>query len=249
LPSGDDFYQENPPGYLMQGDILTGVPLLMLPPSKELVLVRSHPSRLNISLLQGERVEAVRELAANNPFDNRPEYVIVSAVRALAILMTATCDLVEDGADTWVVCPVNAVEGSGYDTGNLKAGKYSNLFWLPAYDHFPDAFVDLSDLRQITRESIDLDNRLASLIPEKQNALADKFVLAMGRSWGYEEGDLVPPIQKYETGKYNCLNCNKYDIEYRVYSLASGSKFPECPNCKKIGKAAQWHPLFKHRKS
>jgi hypothetical protein len=245
LLSPDEFYQENKPNYLQQGDVLTGVPLIYLPASKELVLVRSHPSRMLIADLQAGTVEAVRELAASDPFDNQPEYVIVSAVRSLAVLMTPTCDLDKDDL---LVSPAHYVEGSGYDVGNLKSGKYSTLFWLPLHEHFPECFVDVSDLRPVRCESIDLHNRLASLTREAQNLLLEKFMKGMGRKWGHAKGETIEPLEKNQTGSYRCYRCNDHDITIPQEKFTAGAEYPACPNCDKIGKESQWYPLLKHRK-
>jgi len=245
LLSTDSFYQENKPDYLQQGDVLTGVPLLYLPPSKELVLVRSHPNRIRIADLQAGTVEAVRELAASNPFDNQPEYVIVSAVRSIAILMTPTCDL---DKEDWLVSPAHYVEGSGYDLGNLKAGKFSTLFWLPEHEHFPECYVDISDMRPVRKESLDLHNRLAALSRETQAALLEKFVKSMGRKWGHAKDEVVEPLERNQTGAYRCYRCNDHDITVPQEKFQAGTTYPTCPNCDKIGKEAQWYPLLKHRK-
>ena len=243
--SPDDFYQGNKPSYLQQGDVLTGVPLIYLPASKELVLVRSHPNRMPIAGLQAGTVEAVRELAASNPFDNQPEYIIVSGVRALAVLMTPTCDLDKDDL---LVSPAHNVEGSGYDLGNLKAGKYSTLFWLPQHEHFPEAFIDISDLRPVRSEAIDLHNRIASMNREAQNLLLDKFLKGMGRKWGHAEGETVEPLEKNQNGSYRCHRCNDHDVPVPQEKFEPGSSYPACPNCEKIGKEAQWYPLLRYRK-
>lgn len=245
--SSEEFYQQQSPDYLQQGDVLSGVPLLLLPADSELVLVRSYYGRKWVPQLQPGTAELVRESATTDAFRHGSEYVVVSAVRSMAVLMTATCDLVD--TEQWLVCPLHRVKNSGYDEGNLRAGKYATLYLLAENDRFPSAFIDLSDLRPIRSKSIDLNNRVASITRDGQNDLVERFVKAMGRNWGHAPGDTVEPPGKYQTGRFRCARCNQYDVPITESTFEVGSKFPVCTACEKINKAAQWYPLSKHRKS
>jgi hypothetical protein len=241
----DAFYQADKPNYLQQGDVLIGVPLLFLPADPELLIIREQSSRRHIDQIHSGAVEIVRELAlGSDAFDDRHEWVAVSAARSMAVLMTATCDIVD--ADQLWVCLSYEVEGSGLDEGNMRAGKYTNLFWMPEHEHFSRIYLDLSDVRSVSSKAVDLDNRLAALTREAQYELVERFIRSFGRKWGFEAGDGVPPSGKYETGNFRCARCVEHDIPIR--EIKPQKQFPPCEACEKIGKAAQWYPLRKHRR-
>jgi len=195
-------------------------------------------------------VELVRESTVKDPFDDAHEYAVVVASRGLGLLLTATCDL--DKLDTWLICPLYPIEGSGHDVGNLDAGKFHNLYRLPDYKHFDAAYVEFTDIRPLRPEQCPLKNRIASVTREGLNDLMSRFGKSVGRAWGYADGELVEGLGKYETGKYRCAQCNIYDVtvsEIPAGKLKIGDRFPLCDNCAKINRAPQWYPLTKHRKS
>lgn len=190
----------------------------------------------------------VDERAVNDAFERGAEYAAVSVIRAHAMLLTPTCDLEqEDGV--LLVWPLRPIEGSGFNEANLDAGKYANLYRLPDNVYFEGVFIDLTDIRPVRPQQFPLKNRVASLSREAQNEILDKFHLSMGRIWGYAEGEIIEALAKYETGTFRCAQCNRYDVEVPQKALKPGTQAPECENCKKIGKAPQWYPLTKHRKS
>jgi hypothetical protein len=246
-PSADQFYLADLPTHLQQGDIIGGVPQLLLPPLEASVVVRSTHHRRPIEHLEAGEVELVHELALPDAFDLGTEYIVVSAIKGAAMIITATCDL--DDLDIWMVTPLRPVEGSGLDVGNLDAGKYANLYSLPGHEHFNPSFLDLSDLRPARPQQAPLKNRIASISREAQFDIVERMYSSIGRPWGYRAGEKVEPAGKYGTGKFRCARCNLYDVPVSEKTLPEGGEFPECEQCKKIKKPAQWYPLTKHRKS
>lgn len=243
----NEFYLDDPPTHLQQGDICAGVPILLLPPSEELILIRdSHKQR--IDQLAAGPVELTREQAIGDAFDGEPEYVAVAAARIPAMLMTPTCDL--DGLAVWAVWPVYEVEGAGEDVERaLAAPSHPTLLRLPDSDLFPASYIDVTDFRSIAKEHFQLKDRIASVTREAQHDLTERFLKASGRPWGYGPGETVQPLARYETGRYRCARCNVYNVTVSEVSLKPGEQFPECDNCKKIHKSAQWYPVTKHKKS
>jgi hypothetical protein len=188
----------------------------------------------------------VGERVLSDAFDHGSEYAVVSAQRGYAMLVTPTCDLPNN--DIWAVWPLRPVEGCGLDLGNLNGGKFSNLHRLPDHKYFDSAFVDLTDLRPVRPEQFPIKNRVASITREAQDEVFQRFHRAMGRMWGYAEGETIEALGKYETGQFRCAPCNLYDVEVPKVTLKPGMTAPECPNCKKIGRRPQWYPLAKHKK-
>jgi hypothetical protein len=243
----NEFYLGVSPTHLQQGDICAGVPILLLPPSEELILIRGSYNQRMDRLAAGP-VELTREQAVDDAFDGASEYVAVAAERIWAMLMTPTCDL--DSLNVWAVWPLYDVEGAGNEVQRaLAAPSHPTLLRLPDNDWFPPSYIDLTDFRSIAKEHFQRKSRVASITREAQHELTERFLRASGRPWGYGPGETVEALARYETGKYRCARCNVYDITVTEISLATGEKFPVCESCKKINKTAQWYPLTKHKKS
>jgi len=242
-----EFYGDDPPTHLQQGDICAGVPILLLPPSEELILIRGD-NRQRLDHLAAGPVELVREQAVGDAFDGTAEYVAIAAERTRAMLMTPTCDL--DDLIVWAVWPLYPVEGAGADLERaLATPSHPTLFRLPDNDYFPASYIDVTDFRSIGKEHFQLKDRIASVTREAQHELTERFLKASGRPWGYGPGETVPPLLRYETGQYRCGRCNLYNVTVSEISLKPGEQFPDCDNCKKIHKSAQWYPVTKHKKS
>jgi hypothetical protein len=243
----NEFYIDDPPTHLQQGDICAGVPILLLPASEELILIRDS-KRARIDQLAAGPVELVREQAVGDAFDDAHEYVAVAAERIWAMLMTPTCDL--DDLVVWAAWPLYGVEGAGTEIERaLSAPSHPTLLKLPDNDRFPASYIDVTDFRSIGKKHFQLKDRIASVTREAQHELTERFLKASGRPWGYGPGETVEPLAHRETGKYRCARCNLYDVTVSEISLTPGQQFPECDNCKKIHKAAQWYSLTKHKKS
>lgn len=245
--ASDGFYLDQLPTALQQCDIAVGVPLILCPPVEHLVLVRSAHHALPLDHLEPGEALLVDEMGRTDAFERGTEYAAVSVIRAHAMLLTPTCDL--DKNEVWAAWPLRPVEGCGLDVGNLRAGKFANLFLLPDHQYFDPAFIDLTDIRPVSPEQFPLKNRIASLTREGEDEILQRFHRAMGRMWGYAEGETIEPLGKHETGKFRCGRCNMNDIEVPTVELKPGMKAPECSNCKKVGRAAQWYPLSKYRKN
>lgn len=240
MADGNEFFNGDPPSYLQQGDIVQGVPILLTPPSQELILLRTPVTRTHLQDLAPGRVEAVRERVLADAFD-QGEYVAVSAIRSAAMILTQTCDL--EKKDEYLVCQLEPVEGSKVDLGNLRAGKYATLFGVPENDYLAEAFIDVTDLRPVRCEAVRLEDRILSLSAEQQLGLSRKLSRALGREWGYAPGDSAP-----EAGKYRCLWCAKFDVQLTEITVAKGDTLPECETCKQSRKQAQWYPLLPLRR-
>ncbi len=241
----EEFYDLAPPAFLQQGDILDDVPLVGLPPGPDLLVLREELDFSRPPILQASILAAFWESEVDAFGGGSSEYIVAKAVRGSALLITQTCNLAQE--DEWLVAPIHPVAGSDVKLKDLMDGKYENLLGLPAHPQgiFPDAFAVLSDLKPIHKHSVDLDDRVASLLPFAQLRLADKITRALAREWGYAAGETI-----LTTGKYRCLRCNRwYDVENPVRDFKQGDKFPDCYNCNKIHKTAQWYLLHKHKKS
>jgi len=243
----DSFYDFSNPLYLQQGDLFPNVPLVSLPPGKELILLRVPGSRARLRGLPGEAIEAVRERATDAFGDDEPEHIVALAQRAMGILITQTCDIEDTEQQNWLVSPAYSIDGSSVDRKTLFANKYSNLFLLPRHPngYFEDSYIDLSDMRPVRRGSVGLPDRVASLSKATQNELAEKLARSLSRRWGFGPGEVVRV-----SGKYRCNSCNNYfGVGNPERDFAAGERFPGCPDCAEVHKTAAWYLLVQHRRS
>lgn len=249
----DEFYDFSTPAFFQQGDIVPDAPLISLPPSEHLAVIREAHTRLRLEDPANQSVWLFDEQAVDAFSDDEPEHVMVSAQRGMAMIITQTCDIADhqNEGDNWLVCPCYSIEGSEVNEGMLFSEHplkqhYPTLFGIPKHpDGYFDAhYADLSDIRPISCKSVKLADRIASLQPLKQMKLNDKLAWMFSRSWGYNEGEEVPA-----DGKYRCHLCNRfYGIINVDVDLKAGTKFPPCKNCTDIRKRPQWYQLHKHKR-
>jgi YjzC-like protein len=245
IPQREDFYLSDSPYHLQQGDILQGVPLITPPAARELVILRGPGRRYSYPLDPSTNLEAVREGALADAFDNdHPEFVAVTVQRVPAVLITPTCDL--DKREVWQFVPIREIPADAKK--DIFAGKMTSLFPVHAIEEagLNDSVIDVGDVRLVRREAIRPDLRLKSLSPDACSALSEIIVRAAGRVWGYKSGELVP-----EDGIYRCARDNAhYDLKHepKLQELKKGDQFPECPNCSWSHKSAQWYRLTKAKR-
>jgi hypothetical protein len=245
----DDFFDLSAPTFFQQGDLFPDAPLISIPESEHLIIVRSaHTGETIESPSSATDVTLHHEQAINAFSDDRPEHVLVSAQRGPAMIVTQTCDLMDN--QNWLVCPCYSVEGSDVKPDILFSEhplkNYRTLFGLPAHpsQYFDARYVDLADIRTVHRGSLLLSKRIASLKPLKQQVLNEKIARMFSREWGYRDGEDVP-----EDGKYRCRLCNWFiGVANPEIDLKKGDKFPKCDGCAKIHKTPQWYLLQPHRR-
>lgn len=247
--SQDDFYDLSSPAFFQQGDIFPGAPLISIPPSEHLVIVRDAKTGARLDSLERVEVRLHHEQGISAFADGEPEHVVVSAQRGMAMIVSQTCDLVDN--ENWLVCPCYSIESSDVKPETLFSehplkSHYRTLFGLPAHPshYFEPRYADLSDIRTVHNSSLRLSERIAALNPLKQGNLNEKIALMFSRQWGYGDGEDVP----YD-GKYRCNLCNKFvGISNPELELKKGEKFPKCSNCAKIHKRPQWYLLHPHKR-
>jgi len=238
---GEDFYDLSSPGFPLQGDIFPNVPLISPPPSPNLIILRNSDGT-PWTPQPGPLIASSEKLL--NAFDEGPEHIAASAERGYGIVLTQTCDLQDQ--DLWLAGQLRGLPGTRVDRGNLMAGKYASLFGLPAHPlgHFADAYVDLIRIFPVARECFPYKDRIASLALSAQMSLTDRISQALTRPWGHAPNDTV-----LVSGRYRCFRCFLFDgLKNEVLALSTGQTFPECADCAKIKKSAQWRLLLKHQK-
>lgn len=238
-----DFFEGSWPTFPQQGDIYSNVPLLDTTPWPKLVVLRlpdthAYIPELPVGLLEGVTEDAV------SAFSEGPEYVIATAQRAVAMIVTQTCDL--EDTPYWLACPLYSLGDSDVDRGNLFSGRYANLFGVYAHPQgkFQESYINLANPRPVRRGAIQMTNRIAVLSSSGQEGLIDRIASNLSRPWGHGPGEPVT-----QTGKYRCLKCfQSTDSTVQEIPLESGGVFPECDFCRKFRKKAQWRLLERRKR-
>lgn len=242
----EDFYELPGPNYLQQGDIFPAVPLFSLPALNDLVLVREAYDGAPVAgkLEQGVFALVAESTVEDSFLDGATEFIVVTAQRGLAMLVTQTCNV--EGAEALAVCPVLSLQGTTIDRGNLFSGRYAGLFGLHPHPEgiFGECYVDLSFIKPVRASYLQVGDRLASLSAVRQLSLMEKLASAHSRDWGHAEGERVTA-----DGQYRCLRCNRWhDVQNPIVELKAGQTFPKCEKCSAIRKSAQWQLLLKYQK-
>jgi len=110
----DDFYDQNPiePGKVYQGEIVTEVPVLFLPPSTERwLLLRTDRFPIE-EVVAGKRTPSVLKVVDANKTDEAwrkdggPEWVVALASKYRLLVISHTCDIAAPTKKSIQVAPV-----------------------------------------------------------------------------------------------------------------------------------------------
>jgi len=240
----DAYYDPDPPVPYQQGDLLMDVPLLASPLS--LTVLRTPSSRRSLTTVPHGEVEAFPELALGDAFDQNQEYVAALAERVVAAIVTHTCNL--DGFDAWLMAPVKTFEGDEQQRVHLWKLEYPSSFPVQASvpTGLPESYIDLSDIRSVDKRSLSAGTRICSMTSPTQREFGDHIAKLFGRAWGEPAGTPAP-----RDGFYRCNADNLYynlPVEPKMIEVKAGNPLPECENCVKRHKSAQWYPLTKYKK-
>jgi hypothetical protein len=241
-PSAEEFYDFAAPAELQQGDIVPGAPLISIPPSNTLVLVRNAHNSGRPEQLASGNVRLVPEQSVDAFPEGESEYVVVSARRGMAMVVTQTCTIAR--SENLLVCPIYATEGAELNVGLLFSSNWRNsyvsLFGLPPHPYFDsDHYVDLGDVRSVYSGGIRVADRIASLSLNAQYRLNDKMAWMFTREWGFAEGEQVP-----SDGKYRCRRCIRFlEVPVVERTFKKGDIFEACPVCGPFNHHSQWYQL------
>jgi hypothetical protein len=78
----EEFYDPSPPAQLQQGDLISNVPVITLPESGKLVVMRTAPDRERILIPNPGTYEAFDEEMIDSFVPGKPEHILVSAEKA-----------------------------------------------------------------------------------------------------------------------------------------------------------------------
>ena len=222
------------------------VPFAYLELDRNLTLVRPTADDRPVTDLDEEvEVKFVNETdVAAFPEAGVPELCIIPVVRALAVVLTPTCDLHED---RWLFSPLRRVADQpkiNHGTLHSTSKGYGDAFGIYARTGlFDESYISFHDMISIPSEPFRYfrQSRVANLTRESQRFLEEKLARFLSRGWGFAPGDKVG-----SDGYYKCRLCSHYyGLPERIISLKAGDSPPKCKTCGR----GQWEILLKHKKS
>lgn len=219
-------------GSRYQGDVLAGVPVVLMPPQGDgpWVLLRPSAPVTFERALAGDRPRSFTPHSENSLEERWPddqELVLAKARRSKVLVVTQSCDL--DNRKWIQVAPVSPAATLQADKlASLRINEIKYFFYLPADppDLREECFADLSRITAVHRSYLSAASPVKRLTPlatfELQKCLADFYA----RPSGFNVRDTVP-----QTGDYICLNCFTRRAVTERAPMSAGRRFDPCPGC------------------
>jgi hypothetical protein len=242
------YYSSEESDELTQGDVLIDVPLVV-PPLPELYLVRGVGKQKLDQIPANGPIFVDREQSIPDAFgQGEPEFGICSFQRSAVMLLTPTCDI--DSLDLLLVCPVKQFETQDHYWKQTFSLRSSSAFPVVEYgDEYSDSYADFTNITVTSKELLLKAEVKLSISEEMQSELSARICDFLGRLWGFRKDEIAP-----KAGYYRCLRCAQhYPLQLGepsppVIELKKGDAFPECANCKKVHKSAQFRFMSEHKK-
>jgi hypothetical protein len=225
---------------LYQGDVLEGIPIVVMPPasSRPWTILKPSPPVTREQALAGSLPKNFYprpKEPAPEVWAEQQELVLAKGTKTKVILATQSCDL--ERRNYFQVVPI-------YSVGNLHPFKLASLrsldvlymFYLPgAEGGFPESYADLTQIvsvhKSYFKNAVPVKCLSAKATILFQAHLAEFF----GRPFGFNTRDLVP-----ETGAYTCVNCFHTKLSIQTVDQVKSDPFKGCPGC---GDDALWLKL------
>jgi hypothetical protein len=229
--SAADRYDPDPDlSFISQGDLLTGLPVVFMPPSGERwVLLRPGKT---ITLQQAKRgmIPSVFKPSVEhddpNTWEDSEELVVAKATKALIAVLTQTCDI--EHRKHVQVAPVQTIAGlNEKKLESLRADDIKYWFYLPPDPPvLAEGYIDVAKIVSVHSSYL----AQAHLVKRHSNSgvvsLQAKLAGYFGRPFGFNIRDDVPT-----TGDYMCLKCIYEVAEIRRVPFAAAAKFGQCSRC------------------
>lgn len=229
---------------LYQGDVLEGVPVVMVPPPNKgpwILLRAPDTSPLTVhQLLAGTLPRHLRlvdegssQVKVTDAWQQGSELVLSKATKTRVMIMSQTCDL---DNRTWIqVAPVySATHFGGKRLNSLETGEINFMFFLPPTPPrlLERSYTDLSQITTLHKAYLRPKNRILHLTASARVRLQAYVAGFYGRPFGFNTRDRVP-----QSAGYLCTNCVFSSGTIQSLDFAKDSTFSECPKC---GSDALW---------
>jgi hypothetical protein len=226
------------PTSFFQGDIIEGVPVVVVPPagSGKWVLLRPGLPVTREQALAGNTPKVFRPFVAGTALDEwvtPDELVLAKATKRAIIVITQTCDL--ERRNYVQVAPVYPARTlSASKQASLEKNEINYLFFLPmAEAAVPEkCFADLSQITSVHKSYMIQANLKKRLSNEGRARLQMHLSTFHGRPFGFSAEDVVQ-----QDGEHLCLRCFLTSAIVERKSMIPGVVFGTCTTC---GPRALW---------
>jgi hypothetical protein len=180
-----ELYAATPSSDLEQGDVLTGIPFVLIPPFP---LKIAKPAVGNVA-----SIEEIKSLGDFEEGEGKSALVDVFLRRVMII--SQSCDILH--REVVAVCPVYSIEEyktrimqlPGWDEAKAKKRidddisqrKTNYLFYLPPAGSFPASVADFQYINTVDKEFLKIENRVLSLSDLGRNVLSHGLLVFFSR--------------------------------------------------------------------
>jgi hypothetical protein len=225
---------------LYQGDVVAGVPVVLMPPASGrpwAILKPSPPTTRDQALAGNLPKNFYPRPKEPDPevWSNHEELVLAKGIKTRIIILTQSCDI--DRRHYLQVAPIYDAAGmTELKLASLRTQDIFYMFYLPADGaDFPESYADLTQIGSVHKSyfkgAVPMKKLSATATTALQAHLADYF----GRPFGFNTRDLVP-----EAGSYACVNCFHTSLTIQTLPQVAGIPFKACAGC---GEDAMWLKL------
>ena len=227
-----DRYDPNPNfSYISQGDLLTGLPVVFMPPSGERWVVLRPGKAITLQQAKRGMIPNVFKPSVEhddpNAWQDAEELVVAKASKGLIAVLTQTCDI--EHRRHVQVAPVQTVDGlNEKKLASLRADDIKYWMYLPPdLPALPEGYIDIAKIVSVHSSYLPQAHFIKRHSNSGVVALQAKLAGFFGRPFGFNIRDQVPA-----TGDYMCLKC-VYEIAQitRVPFVKGAAKFGECSRC------------------
>lgn len=214
-----------------QGDIVSDVPVVFMPPKGETpwILLSPSPPVTRKMALDGNIPKNFRPLVESQSvaaWENDEELVLARAVKHQVIIVTQTCDI--DRRKFIQVAPIYLIDRFAAEKADsIRERRVNYLFPVPAIaEKLKESYADLSHMTSIHKSYIRQSKTEARLTPRAQLFFQTHLAQLHGRPFGFNSRDKVP-----QSGKYTCLNCVHESAEIHQIEMKQGDQVASCTKC------------------
>jgi len=234
MPADASIWYDSHPdaGARYQGDVLNGIPVVLMPPHGDgsWIALRPSPPITVPEAKAGRTPKSFRPHAdgsQSNPWAGGNELVLALATKAKVMLVTQTCDL--DHRNAYQVAPIFDVSKlDEMKLESLRAGGIKYMLHLPSDPpRLPEeSYVDLSQITTVHKSYFRAAQLIERLTPRAIFELQSYLAKLHGRPFGFDVRDTVP-----QSAEYLCINCFLARAAIQNVVHVEGARFSPCPSC------------------
>lgn len=227
-------YDPTPDSRPFQGDIVRGVPVVLMPApgNGPWILLRPTTPVTFASAVEGRQLPKAfynpdPQPVVDGVWQEETELVLARGTKQPVMILTQTCEL--DKRKHYQIAPVYPVSiFPKKKQDELEANDFYYLFKLPENKTagLPRSVVDFSRVATVHSSYFKPTNLLCRLTPESRVELQKSLLGFFGRPFGFTIKDTVAV-----SGEYICTHCFYAAAVATKAAMVNGEKFRSCPSC------------------